>query len=56
MDVWKPDVTDPRYELVKQQMSGLSEITEANLVQDVLDYPGIRTLLTIFSAGMSPKD
>ena len=55
MDVWKSDVTDPRYELVKQQMAALTEINESTLVRDVLDYPGVRTQLTIFSAGMSPK-
>jgi hypothetical protein len=43
MDVWKSDVTDPRYELVKQQMAALTEINESTLVRDVLDYPGVRT-------------
>jgi len=54
MDVWKEEVHDPRYDKVLKQMETVNSIDPNVLISHVLNYPGVQTSLTIFSAGMLP--
>lgn len=53
MDIWNPEVHDHRYDLVIQQMNALNgNIDPYTLISEVLNYQGIRTSITIFSASI----
>jgi hypothetical protein len=55
LDVWRPDVKDPRFDKVIQQLEATKSIDPSVLVENVLNYPGVQTNLTIFAASMLPQ-